>query len=213
MSELTFVILRFGFLLLLWIFIFAIVYALRSDLFGAPARRLRNRREAQQTPAAQVLQPPQYAGIPAGGAGTAAGDGAAADAGLGLAASATQTPSGTAEPSAGTLDAGYADLPSAGSSQPARTLMITSGVANGTEITLDEDTVTIGRSPDSTLVIVDEYTSTHHASLTRTPHGWQLTDLDSTNGTKVDNRRITGTVELPIFVPVTIGTTTFELRP
>ena len=41
MSELTLLILRIGFLLLLWFFIFAIVYALRSDLFGAPVRRMR----------------------------------------------------------------------------------------------------------------------------------------------------------------------------
>ncbi len=34
MSELTLFILRFGFLAVLWIFVFAILYALRSDLFG-----------------------------------------------------------------------------------------------------------------------------------------------------------------------------------
>ena len=39
MSELTLLILRLGFLVTLWLFIFAIVYALRSDLFGAPARK------------------------------------------------------------------------------------------------------------------------------------------------------------------------------
>lgn len=40
MSELTLLALRFGFLLLLWAFIFSIVYALRSDLFGHRVRRL-----------------------------------------------------------------------------------------------------------------------------------------------------------------------------
>lgn len=40
MSELTLLALRFGFLALLWVFIFAIVYALRSDLFGHRVRRL-----------------------------------------------------------------------------------------------------------------------------------------------------------------------------
>lgn len=40
MSELTLLALRFGFLLLLWVFIFAIVYALRSDLFGHRVRRM-----------------------------------------------------------------------------------------------------------------------------------------------------------------------------
>jgi hypothetical protein len=40
MSELTLLVLQLGFLLLLWVFIFAIVYALRSDLFGQRVRKL-----------------------------------------------------------------------------------------------------------------------------------------------------------------------------
>lgn len=91
--------------------------------------------------------------------------------------------------------------------------MITSGVAAGTSLPLDEDLITIGRSPDSTLVIVDEYTSTYHARLTRDGAGWTLTDLDSTNGTRVDGVRMDDPIRLATFVPVTIGTTTFELRP
>ncbi len=40
MSELTLLVLRFGFLLLLWVFVFAVVYALRTDLFGQRVRRM-----------------------------------------------------------------------------------------------------------------------------------------------------------------------------
>jgi pSer/pThr/pTyr-binding forkhead associated (FHA) protein len=40
MGELTLLILRVGFLVLLWAFVFAIVYALRSDLFGQKVRRM-----------------------------------------------------------------------------------------------------------------------------------------------------------------------------
>ncbi|MGV8885794.1 MAG: FHA domain-containing protein FhaB/FipA [Microbacteriaceae bacterium] len=39
MSELTLFILRFGFLGLMWFFVFAVVYALRSDLFGQRSRK------------------------------------------------------------------------------------------------------------------------------------------------------------------------------
>ncbi|WP_394553761.1 FHA domain-containing protein [Agromyces sp. MMS24-JH15] len=39
-SQLTLLVLQLGFLLLLWAFIFAIVYALRSDLFGQRVRKL-----------------------------------------------------------------------------------------------------------------------------------------------------------------------------
>jgi hypothetical protein len=40
MSELTLLILRIGFLALLWVFVFAIVFAVRSDLFGQRVRRM-----------------------------------------------------------------------------------------------------------------------------------------------------------------------------
>lgn len=40
MSELTLLLLRIAFLAVLWGFVFAIVYALRSDLFGQRVRRL-----------------------------------------------------------------------------------------------------------------------------------------------------------------------------
>lgn len=40
MSELTLLLLRLGFLVLIWAFVFAVVYALRSDLFGQRARKL-----------------------------------------------------------------------------------------------------------------------------------------------------------------------------
>ncbi|HEX4400245.1 MAG TPA: FHA domain-containing protein [Galbitalea sp.] len=39
MSELTLLILRLAFLAIMWLFVFAIVYALRSDLFGQRVRR------------------------------------------------------------------------------------------------------------------------------------------------------------------------------
>ncbi len=189
MSELTLLILRIGFLLVLWLFIFAIVYALRSDLFGAPVRRLPGdsaRRSAAQAPAGSQQAGSQQTLSPA------------------------ITPSGGALPSAGVASGG---APSAGSGGQARQLVITSGVAAGTSVPLDDDTLTIGRSSDSTLVIVDEYTSTYHAKLSRNGDSWVLTDLDSTNGTKLNGSRVSGSVLVPTFTPITIGTTTFELRP
>lgn len=189
-SELTLLILRIGFLLLLWIFIFAIVYALRSDLFGAPVRRMKG----ESGPSVQAVTPQPAAPAPAQPMQAAAAQPAAPNSGPAI------TPSGGALPSAGGVGA-------------PRHLVITSGVATGTSIELDEDLVTIGRSSDSTLVIVDEYTSTYHARLVRTGEQWILTDLDSTNGTKLDGARVTKSVPVAPFTPVTIGTTTFELRP
>ncbi|WP_336662223.1 FHA domain-containing protein FhaB/FipA [Leucobacter sp. USHLN154] len=188
MSELTLLILRIGFLLVLWIFIFAIVYALRSDLFGAPVRRMKGDGSASG-PSVQAMTPvssPTHSPAPA-------------------------APQAAAAPPAITPSGGA--LPSAGGAGAPQHLVITSGVASGTSIVLDDDLVTIGRSSDSTLVIVDEYTSTYHARLARTGGEWILTDLDSTNGTRLDGARVTKSVPVPPFTPVTIGTTTFELRP
>lgn len=196
MSELTLLILRIGFLLLLWFFIFAIVYALRSDLFGAPVRRMRTDGAkaggGQQplvaaSPAVQAASPAPVAVSP-------------------VSASPLTSPSTPAiTPSGGAL-------PTAGGGS-ARQLVITSGVAAGTAIPLDDEFLTIGRSSESTLVIVDEYTSTYHARLGRQGDQWILTDLDSTNGTRLDGNRVSKPVTVPLFTPVTIGTTTFELRP
>ncbi len=40
MSELTLLLLRIGFLLVLWFFVFGVIYSLRADLFGARVRKL-----------------------------------------------------------------------------------------------------------------------------------------------------------------------------
>ncbi|QIK63352.1 FHA domain-containing protein [Leucobacter viscericola] len=201
MSELTLLILRIGFLLLLWFFIFAIVYALRSDLFGAPVRRMKSDgKKASGSPQPFVAASPvvQAASPAAPTAPVARQTGPTTP--LAAGHSPIITPSGGA-------------LPSAGNSGIARQLVITSGVATGTAIPLDDDFLTIGRSSESTLVIVDEYTSTYHARLARTGDHWTLTDLDSTNGTKLDGIKVTKPVQVPLFTPITIGTTTFELRP
>ncbi|MHC3000153.1 FHA domain-containing protein FhaB/FipA [Microbacterium sp. HJ5] len=40
MSELTLLLLRIGFLVLLWAFVFAVIYSLRADLFGVKVRKM-----------------------------------------------------------------------------------------------------------------------------------------------------------------------------
>jgi len=57
MSELTFLVLQLGFLLLLWGFVFFVVYSLRSDLFGQRARRLPAAPAAASAPAETVPAP------------------------------------------------------------------------------------------------------------------------------------------------------------
>jgi len=59
-SELTLLLLRIGFLVLLWAFVFAVVYSLRSDLFGVKVRRMPEP-QAAAVPAAVVAAAPAKA--------------------------------------------------------------------------------------------------------------------------------------------------------
>lgn len=91
-------------------------------------------------------------------------------------------------------------------------LVIVSGPREGMEIDLPDEQLTIGRSSESGLVIRDDYTSNHHARLMLWGDHWVVEDLDSTNGTFLDGNRVTSPTEVRPGVPVTIGTTIFELR-
>lgn len=172
MSELTLLLLRIGFLILLWAFVFAIVYALRSDLFGQKVRRM----PASAQPTPRTPPTPQPVAAPAA------------------------TPASPPPP------------PVEDSGPPARRLVITSGAKEGIELELEGDQLTIGRSSDSGLVIRDDYTSTHHARLMLWDGRWMVQDLDSTNGTFLDGKRVSIPTHVPVGTPVSIGTTTFELR-
>jgi pSer/pThr/pTyr-binding forkhead associated (FHA) protein len=105
-----------------------------------------------------------------------------------------------------------ASTPPTAGGPPARRLVITSGAKEGLELVLEEDQLTIGRSADSGLVIRDDYTSTHHARLMLWDDVWMLQDLDSTNGSFVKGKKVGAPTPVPPNTPVSIGTTTFELR-
>ncbi len=91
--------------------------------------------------------------------------------------------------------------------------MITSGPKAGLELPLSADSLTIGRSSESALVIRDDYTSSHHARLMLRGDSWAIQDLDSTNGTFVAGQRVSGSpVALSLGTPIKVGATTFELR-
>lgn len=74
---------------------------------------------------------------------------------------------------------------------------------------LDGPVASIGRSKDCDCVLSDPNISRKHAELRRTSHGdWQVADLGSTNGIKVNGRRVSSS-RLSPGDEVTLGTTTF----
>jgi pSer/pThr/pTyr-binding forkhead associated (FHA) protein len=54
--------------------------------------------------------------------------------------------------------------------------------------------VLIGRASDCQLVLEDDYVSTHHAKISLGASGYQVDDLGSTNGTYINNERLSATV-------------------
>lgn len=69
------------------------------------------------------------------------------------------------------------------------TLKVTHGRQAGLTVPLAGG-VLIGRSPDCQLLLEDDYVSTKHARIVVTATGYQVEDLGSTNGTFVNNQRV-----------------------
>jgi Protein of unknown function (DUF3662)/FHA domain len=78
-------------------------------------------------------------------------------------------------------------------------------------VALSSDTVTIGRLADCDVVLKDKGASRKHAQLKRRDGAWTLTDLGSTNGTRLNGQTIQSR-ELSDGDTITIGTTVIEFR-
>ena len=91
-------------------------------------------------------------------------------------------------------------------------LVVTEGPLTGTVIPLNTAQVTIGRAPDSTVVIEDDYASSRHARVYPSEGAWVVEDIGSTNGTWIDRTRITTPTVLPVGVPLRVGRTTLQLQ-
>jgi hypothetical protein len=91
-------------------------------------------------------------------------------------------------------------------------LVIIEGERTGQMVRLERREITIGRSPDSDLIVDDEYASTHHAKLILINNDWLIQDLNSTNGTYLDGSRVGTPAVVKLNTPVRVGKTVFELR-
>jgi hypothetical protein len=100
--------------------------------------------------------------------------------------------------------------PAASPPRPAPVLTRAVVDSGGRRQVLDGPRATIGRSDDADCVIRDPNISRIHAELTQGRAGsWEITDLNSTNGIKVNGRRVTS-ARLQDGDQVTVGTTTFR---
>jgi pSer/pThr/pTyr-binding forkhead associated (FHA) protein len=93
-----------------------------------------------------------------------------------------------------------------------RFLVVTEGALTGVSIDLTDQQITLGRANDATLVLNDDYASTHHARIFPQDGQWIVEDLGSTNGTYLDRQKVIRPTPVPVGVPIRIGKTVLELR-
>ena len=170
LTELTFAILKYGFLVLLWIFVACTVRSLYRDIETLSPRKSRAHRRKERAARKAVESP---------------------------------APVAAAAPSA-----------SAATNAKPTLLVIIDGPLAGSSVPLAGNTITLGRSASNTVVLDDEFVSSHHARVYTDPATgrWAIEDLGSTNGTVVNHQRLNAPMILGARVPVRIGATTFELR-
>lgn len=106
------------------------------------------------------------------------------------------------------------------SSQPARAsgavlanFLVRSGSLKGQRLIVRTPIANIGRADYNDLVLPDESVSTSHAKLQRREGVWVLVDLDSTNGTFVDEDRVQGETPLAPGATVRFGDITLVFEP
>lgn len=176
MTELTFALLKYGFLILLWVFAWLAVRSLRKDIesFSPRPSRSRQRRKRRAHQASST------------------------------------TANAMAEPQRSNVSS---PRPTASGNEPAL-LVIIDGPLAGSSIPLNGEAITMGRSASNTVVLDDEFVSSHHARIypDAASGQWVIEDLGSTNGTIVNDQRLNVPTILPPRMPVRIGATTFELR-
>ncbi len=101
--------------------------------------------------------------------------------------------------------------PRNGRNAPSR-LVVVDGPDKDRWAELGEAPVTIGRGPDCTLALSDEYVSTRHARVLRHDGQWYVEDLGSTNGTHLGTQRLTRATPVGTKAQIRLGRTVLELR-
>lgn len=93
-----------------------------------------------------------------------------------------------------------------------RSLVVTEGSLRGTTLALGPAPVLLGRSPECTLVLNDDYASGRHARLFPRDGRWYVEDLGSTNGTQLGRSRVSQPTPVEAGQQLRVGRTVLELR-
>lgn len=90
---------------------------------------------------------------------------------------------------------------------------VVAGSLRGTTVPLTDNGLLIGRNPECSLVLTDDFASGRHLRLYPGEGGtWYAEDLGSTNGTFLNNQRITAPTVIEPGGQIRIGQTILELK-
>lgn len=92
-----------------------------------------------------------------------------------------------------------------------KVLRITQGKQQGLTMDLG-DSLKIGRASDCRLILDDDYVSTRHARIYRTESGYLVEDLGSTNGTYLNDVRLTAAAPFTPSDTLRIGRTILKVE-
>ena len=109
------------------------------------------------------------------------------------------------------LGAGLPNPKRRGRAVKAAQLVVVGGSGRGDSVGLRGEVV-VGRSPDSTLDIDDDYASGKHARFYRDDQSWIVADMGSTNGTIVNGLRITRPTRVGDGDIVRVGRTSIKVE-
>jgi len=90
-------------------------------------------------------------------------------------------------------------------------LLCLTGMNQGKEYKLDQSEMTIGRSVDNDICVLDTESSRQHCSVLVIAGCGVVVDNDSRNGTYVNNLRVAGRIELSDGDALKVGNTTYKV--
>ena len=95
---------------------------------------------------------------------------------------------------------------------PTLRITILTGPSKGQQHRFDRFPVVIGRSPDNSLAVIDDRASRAHLRIRQMPEGLVLEDLQSKNGTYVDEVRVSAPLLLTASKVVRLGQTQLQVE-
>jgi pSer/pThr/pTyr-binding forkhead associated (FHA) protein len=105
-----------------------------------------------------------------------------------------------------------ATRPKPSRAKPPRSVVVLDEQGHRRETRPLDGTIQIGRAEACQVQVSDTYVSSFHARIFARDGGWFVEDLGSTNGTYVNQNRITEPAELRVGDRVRVGKTVLEVR-